>query len=90
MAEIDEQDKIIPYKLGYKNLEVTVIQAYMHFGQWHAVSGIMIWLCQADGTRTLEAIRELTPDRPPEGTASTGLAATITDLAAWPSWRIAP
>jgi hypothetical protein len=46
VAEIDEENKEIHYKLSYKGLEGTVTQAHIHFGQRHTTGGIVVWLCQ--------------------------------------------
>jgi len=69
VAEIDEQGNIIHYKLSYKNLEGTVAQAHIHFGQRHTVGGIVVWLCQTAGTPAPATVAALTPFCPePEGT----------------------
>jgi CHRD domain len=70
VAEIDEENAIIHYKLSYKNLEGDVTQGHIHFGQRHTVGGIVVWLCQTAGTLAPEAVRGLTPfcPGPREGT----------------------
>ena len=50
VAEIDKQDKKIHYKLSYKNLEGNITQAHIHFGQRHTVGGIVVWLCETEGS----------------------------------------
>ena len=61
VAEIDEQNAIIHYKLSYKNLESDVTQAHIHFGQRHTVGGIVVWLCQTTGTPAPAAVAASTP-----------------------------
>jgi hypothetical protein len=72
VAEIDEQDEQNPtihYKLSYKNLEGTVTQAHIHFGQRHTVGGIVVWLCQTQRALAPDAVAASTPSCPePEGT----------------------
>lgn len=65
VAKIDEEAREIHYQLRYKNLEGTVTQGHIHFGQRHTVGGIVVWLCQTEGTRSPVAI---TPLCPAEGT----------------------
>ena len=45
-ATIDDKNDTIHYTLRYDNLEGTVTQAHIHFGQRHTVGGIVVWLCQ--------------------------------------------
>jgi hypothetical protein len=66
-ATIDEHMKVIDYKLSYEGLEGQVTQGHIHFGQRHTVGGIVVWLCQTDGTLAPEAVRALTPTCPAEG-----------------------
>ena len=69
VAEIDEHNDIIHYKLSYKNLEGNVTQGHIHFGQRHTVGGIVVWLCQTAGTPAPATVAALTPFCPePEGT----------------------
>src|SRR5690349_5796581 len=62
VAEIDEHDQKILYKLSYKNLEGEVTQSHIHFGQRHTPGGIVVWLCQTAGTPAPAAVAALTPD----------------------------
>jgi hypothetical protein len=70
VAEIDEENKEIHYKLSYKGLKGTVTQAHIHFGQRHTTGGIVVWLCQTEGTPAPEVARDpkITPFCPAEGT----------------------
>jgi CHRD domain len=70
IAEIDKQDDIIRYKLSYQDLEGTVTQAHIHFGQQHTVGGIVVWLCQTAGMPAPEDVADLTPFCPNEGTVT--------------------
>ena len=45
-AEIDEASQTISYTLKYSDLEGTVTQSHLHFGQHHTAGGISVWLCQ--------------------------------------------
>ena len=45
-ARIDDDTQTIQYELSYSNLQGTVTQAHIHFGQPHTVGGIVVWLCQ--------------------------------------------
>jgi hypothetical protein len=64
-AKINQDE--IEYELSYKDLEGTVSQAHIHFGQKHTVGGIVVWLCQT-GNNAPDAVRALTPVCPQEGT----------------------
>lgn len=70
VAEIDKHDAIIHYRLSYKDLEGTVTQAHIHFGQQHTVGGIVVWLCQTEGTPAPAAVAAATPVCPAEGTVA--------------------
>jgi CHRD domain len=59
---------VIHYTLSYKDLEGAVTQAHIHFGQRHSVGGIVVWLCETDGTPAPVAVQALTPACPQEGT----------------------
>ena len=67
MARIDEQAEIIHYELSYKDLEGDVTQGHIHFGQRHTVGGIVVWLCQTEGTPAPAAVAASTPFCPAEG-----------------------
>jgi CHRD domain len=72
VATIDEQDQKIHYTLSYKNLEGTVTQGHIHFGQRHTVGGIVVWLCEVTtgppGVPAPPAVASATPECPEEGT----------------------
>jgi CHRD domain len=68
-ADIDEDARVIHYRLSYQDLVADVTQAHIHFGQRHTTGGITAWLCQTTGTQAPEAVRMTTPFCPiPEGT----------------------
>jgi CHRD domain len=67
-AEINDAATSISYELSYQDLEGTVTQAHIHFGQHHSVGGIVVWLCQTSGTLAPESVRAVTPQCPASGT----------------------
>jgi hypothetical protein len=69
-ANIDEQDEIIHYELRYQDLEGEVTQGHIHFGQRHTVGGIVVWLCQTEGTPAPDEVADVTPLCPNEGTVT--------------------
>ena len=73
-AILDDVADVIQYELSYEGLVAPVTQAHIHFGQRHTVGGIIVWLCQTQGTQAPPAVRSITPDCPSAGT----VAGTIT------------
>ena len=69
-AILDNPADMIEYELSYEGLRAPVTQAHIHFGQRHTVGGIIVWLCQTDGTQAPEAVRSLTPTCPSEGSVT--------------------
>jgi CHRD domain len=69
-AILDNPADMIEYELSYEGLRAPVTQAHIHFGQRHTVGGIIVWLCQTDGTQAPEPVRSLTPTCPSEGTVT--------------------
>jgi hypothetical protein len=69
-ARIDDHANVISYELSYEGLEGAVTQAHIHFGQHHTVGGIVVWLCQTEGTAAPAAVAALTPFCPAEGTVT--------------------
>ena len=63
-------DEIIHYELRYQDLEGTVTQGHIHFGQQHTVGGIVVWLCQTEGRPAPHEVADLTPICPEEGTVT--------------------
>ena len=61
---------MIRYEISYSGLEAPVTQAHIHFGQRHTVGGIVVWLCQTEGTPAPPAVAGLTPTCPASGTVS--------------------
>ena len=66
-ARIDDQDDVITYELRYQDLEGEVTQGHIHFGQQHTVGGIVVWLCQTEGTPAPDEVADVTPLCPEEG-----------------------
>jgi len=60
-ALINDRKAVIFYQLRYEDLTGAVTQAHIHFGQQHTVGGIVVWLCQTDGTPAPPAVAALTP-----------------------------
>ena len=56
-ARIFDRSDLIRYELRYRDLEGTVTQAHIHFGQHHTVGGIVVWLCETEGTPAPAASR---------------------------------
>lgn len=69
-ARVHHDANVISYELSYEGLEGAVTQAHIHFGQRHTVGGIVVWLCQTEGTPAPAAVAALTPFCPTEGTVS--------------------
>jgi hypothetical protein len=75
-ATIDDAKQLIHYELNYQGLEGAVTQSHIHFGQRHTVGGIVVWLCQTDGTPAPANVAAVTPKCPPN-TVSGPVTGTI-------------
>jgi hypothetical protein len=69
-ASIDDHANVIHYEISYSDLEGTVMQSHIHFGQRHTVGGIVVWLCQTAGTPAPDSVKNLTPLCPEFGTVT--------------------
>lgn len=71
-ATLNPAGDIIDYVLTYQGLEGTVTQAHIHFGQPSTVGGIVVWLCQTEGTPAPPEVSDpnITPICPAEGTVT--------------------
>jgi hypothetical protein len=69
-AVVENPANLIRYELSYEGLEGSVTQAHIHFGQQHTVGGIVVWLCQTEGTPAPAAVAASTPLCPPSGTVT--------------------
>jgi hypothetical protein len=69
-ARLDRRSNVIVYELRYEDLEGSVTQAHIHFGQKHTVGGITVWLCQTAGTPAPAQVAGVTPFCPPSGTVT--------------------
>jgi len=69
-ATIDDKNDTIHYTLRYDDLEGTVTQAHIHFGQRHTVGGIVVWLCQTATVPAPPSVNQSTPTCPASGTVS--------------------
>ncbi len=74
-ADINDAAKSIYYELSYEDLEGTVTQAHIHFGQHHSVGGIVVWLCGTGAAGTGLAGPAGTPTCPAAGTVTGTIAA---------------
>jgi len=71
-ATLNKSGDVVEYTLHYEGLESDVTQSHIHFGQRRTVGGIVVWLCQTQGTRAPAAVDAATPFCPGarEGTVS--------------------
>jgi hypothetical protein len=89
-ATLNSTGDIIDYVLTYQGLEGDVTQAHIHFGQPSTVGGIVVWLCQTEGTPAPAPVSDpkITPICPAEGsvkgtiTAAQVLAQTAQGISA--------
>jgi hypothetical protein len=72
VATIDDKNDTIHYTLRYDDLEGTVTQAHIHFGQRHTVGGIVVWLCQTAAAPAPANVSVATPMCPAPGTPVSG------------------
>jgi hypothetical protein len=70
VAAINDRTDEIHYTLRYEDLEGTVTQAHIHFGQAHTTGGIVVWLCQTAGTPAPANVSAITPFCPASGSVS--------------------
>jgi len=71
-ARLSDDESSIDYELTYGDLEGTVTQAHIHFGQKSTTGGISVWLCQTAGTPAPAAVAGTTPMCPIPGGTVTG------------------
>ena len=72
VATIDDKTDTIHYTLRYDDLEGTVTQAHIHFGQRHTTGGIVVWLCQTPGVLAPGNASAITPFCPAPGMPVSG------------------
>jgi hypothetical protein len=75
-AKIDKNAPVIEYDLSYDDLEGTVTQAHIHFGQPFTIGGIVVWLCQTTIAQAPPSVTGITPTCP--GPNSGDVSGTIT------------
>jgi hypothetical protein len=68
-ATINDSADTIMYELSYRDLEGTVTQSHIHFGQRSVLGGISAWLCE---TATNPSPSASTPTCPAPGGTVTG------------------
>lgn len=69
-ARLIPNSTTIEYELGYRDLEGSVTQSHIHFGQHHTVGGITVWLCQTATNPAPAAVAAVTPQCPASGTVT--------------------
>jgi hypothetical protein len=78
-AKINNDETAIEYELSYGNLQGTVTQSHIHFGQLSVNGGIVVFLCQ---TATNPDPTDLAPECPQAGTLTGKItAANVIDRA---------
>jgi hypothetical protein len=75
-AVINDRSEMIEYELHYDGLEGSVTQSHIHFGQPFTVGGIVIWLCQTEGTPAPASVSAATP-MCPQNTRGGAVTGTI-------------
>jgi len=69
-ANLDKKGQAIDYELSYDNIQGTVQQAHIHFGQKGVNGSIVIWLCQTKTTPAPAAVAGITPFCPQSDTVT--------------------
>ncbi|MGB7207198.1 MAG: CHRD domain-containing protein [Pyrinomonadaceae bacterium] len=82
-AEISRDDSSIDYELSYEDLEGTVQQAHIHFGQKGVNGAIQVWLCSNLASPPTPAGVQPCP-APPATVTGTIVAANVTGQPAGP------
>jgi hypothetical protein len=85
-AKIDDKAQQIEYTLQYQDLEGTVTQAHIHFGQAGVNGGIVVWLCE---TATNPSPVATTPTCPTTNPATVSGTLKASDVVASASQGIA-
>jgi hypothetical protein len=65
--KVDRDDEEITYRLEYEDLEGTVTQAHIHFGNRFSTGGVSAWLCE---TATAPSPVASTPTCPQSGSVT--------------------
>ena len=82
-AKYDKKNQFFDYELTYSDVQGTVQQAHIHFGQAGVNGSIVIWLCQTATTPAPPAVAALTPVCPPSaGGTVTGTITAANIIAA--------
>jgi hypothetical protein len=50
MARLERDDRMLEYRLAYRDLSDEILSAHIHFGQETGTGGVIAWLCAAPGT----------------------------------------
>jgi hypothetical protein len=87
-AKLDKKNNVLNYELTYSDVQGTVQQAHIHFGQAGVNGSIVIWLCQTATTPAPAAVSALTPFCPQSGTVTGTISAANVIAAGTASQRI--
>ena len=68
-AKLSQDGETLSYELSYGDLEGTVTQAHIHFGNAHETGGITLWLCETATNPDPDATAD-TPTCPQSGTVT--------------------
>jgi hypothetical protein len=60
-AKFDKKNESFEYTLAYSDVQGTVQQAHIHFGQKGVNGSVVIWLCQTATTPAPAAVAGITP-----------------------------
>jgi len=87
-AKFDKNKQSFDYELTYSDVQGTVQQAHIHFGQMGVNGSIVIWLCQTATTPAPAAVAALTPFCPQSGTVTGTITSANVIAAGTASQRI--
>lgn len=74
-AKFDKKNQTFDYTLTYSDVQGTVQQAHIHFGQKGVNGSIVIWLCQTATTAAPASVSAITPFCPQSGTVTGTISA---------------
>ena len=80
-AKFEKENQSFDYTLSYSDVQGTVQQAHIHFGQMGVNGSVVIWLCQTATTPAPASVSAITPFCPQSGTV-TGTISALNVVAA--------
>ena len=80
-AKLSQDGDTLSYELSYGDLEGSVTQAHIHFGNAHETGGITLWLCETATNQDPDAAAD-TPTCPASGTVTGELTAADVKIVA--------